>query len=142
MCCFHALEHYSQHFSKKRNLVRTPFTVCNCPNWIRTNITRVKFLCANLYTIEQCVGCKKDWSTLQPTSYNRLRKNALKASCLCFNDFNHLSYNPMLLINNHLRRTLRRSVQQQWFRCQCLQRRASTARSAYAERCHSSWTSG
>lgn len=58
MCCFHALEHYSQHFSKKRNLVCTPFTMCNCPNWIRTNITRVKFLCANLYTIEQYVGCE------------------------------------------------------------------------------------
>ena len=58
MCCFHALEHYSQHFSKKRNLVCTPFTMCNCPNWIRTNITRVKFLRANLYTIEQCVGCE------------------------------------------------------------------------------------
>ena len=30
--------------------------VVNCPNWNRTNITRVKFLCANLYTIGQCCG--------------------------------------------------------------------------------------
>lgn len=92
MCCFHALEHYSQHFSKKRNLVCTPFTMCNCPNWIRTNITRVKFLCANLYTIEQCVSCEfilYDGENSQPTSYNKLRKNALEASsCLRFNDFN------------------------------------------------------
>lgn len=28
--------------------------VVNCPNWNRTNITRVKFLCASLYTIEHC----------------------------------------------------------------------------------------
>lgn len=80
MCCFHAIEHYSQHFSKKRNLVCTPFTVCNCPSWTRTNKYRSQSPVCYHFTIRQRVSCKYycigEFFSLQLTNHN-IRKDCV-----------------------------------------------------------------